>query len=428
MKKKLLIASALLLGASFAFAQKNEIKAAEKALKGGNTAEARTAIDAATGMLASADDKTKAKIYFLKGKVYYDMAKKEMEADASYETAVSSFQELIAFEKETGRQKYTAEAKPLLQNISADLVNSAVSLNEEKKFGAASKKLYMAYQLDKANEDYLYYAAASAVNGKDYDTALKHYNELKEMGYTGIKTEYFATEVASGNEIALDATSYNLYKKSKDYKDFRESKTDSKLPEIVKNIALIYSEKGDIEKGIAAVKEARASNPDDMGLLLTEANFYIKIDDKEKFKTMMQEAIEKDPSNPVLYFNLGVITADQGDNEKAKEYYGKTIELDPGYNAAYMNMAALILGGESAIVDEMNSLGTSRADNAKYDQLKEKRVELYKSAVPFLEKVLELEPKNIDATKTLMNIYGTLDNIDKFREMKSKLETLESGE
>ncbi len=69
MRKKLLIASTLLLSVSLSFAQKNEVKAAEKALKGGKTTEAKTAIDAAFGMLSGADNKTKANIHFIKGQV-----------------------------------------------------------------------------------------------------------------------------------------------------------------------------------------------------------------------------------------------------------------------------------------------------------------------------------------------------------------------
>ncbi|MFP2994406.1 tetratricopeptide repeat protein [Spongiivirga sp. MCCC 1A20706] len=426
MKKTFLVAAAVLVG-SVALAQKNEVKAAEKALKANKIADAVTAIDAAYGLVGNADNKTKAKLYFLKGKIYQQKAQASKD-DAAYETAVKSFQDLIAFEKETGKAKYSSEAKPILTNISADLVNAAVAANGAKNFDDAAKKLYMAYQLDKSQEDYLYFAANSAVNGKDYDTALKYYLELKELGYTGVKTQYFATEVASGTEQELDETTWKFYKKSKDYKDFRTAQSDSRLPEIVKNIALIYSDQGNIDKAIEAVKEARAANPDDMDLLLTEANFYIKVDQKDKFKALMEEAIQKDPNNPTLYFNLGVITADQGDSAKAKELYEKTVELDPNYSAAYLNMAALLLGGEGKIVDEMNSLGTSRADNAKYETLRKKRETLYRDAVPYLEKVLELKPKDIDATKTLMNIYGTLDNIEKFREMKSKLATLEGGE
>ena len=42
----------------------------------------------------------------------------------------------------------------------------------------------------------------------------------------------------------------------------------------------------------------------------------------------------------------------------------------------------------------MNSLGTSAADNKKYDELQEKRNAIYKDAVPYLEKLLKLKPKN----------------------------------
>ena len=40
------------------------------------------------------------------------------------------------------------------------------------------------------------------------------------------------------------------------------------------------------------------------------------------------------------------------------------------YESAYLNLVALILEEEPEIVDKMNSLGTSRADNAKYKVLK----------------------------------------------------------
>src|SRR5690606_41235501 len=44
------------------FAQKNELKAAEKAIKSGNYADAKAAINSAEALIASADDKTKAQL------------------------------------------------------------------------------------------------------------------------------------------------------------------------------------------------------------------------------------------------------------------------------------------------------------------------------------------------------------------------------
>ncbi|WP_268224196.1 tetratricopeptide repeat protein [Sinomicrobium oceani] len=424
MKKKIFIFSALLIS-SLSIAQKKELRDAEKALKKGSIADARTALQSVENSIDSADEKYQAQYYFLEGKLNYEQAKKGGDADESYQKAVEAFKQLIEVEKESGSEKYTGEASQLIQTISADLVNSAVEDNQNQDYAAAAKKLYMAYQLDTNNQDYLYYAASSAVNGEDYDTALKYYEELKELGYTGEAVKYYATNKESGEREELSKEQRDLMVKAGTHEKPEEEKTESRFPEIVKNIALIYSQKGDSEKAIEAVQEARKVDPEDVNLLMTEANLYIKLGQKDKFKEVMEQAIQKDPNNPMLYYNLGVITGEQGNKEQARKYYEKAIELDSTYEASYMNMASLILGEEVAIVDEMNSLGTSKADNKRYDELKAKREGLYKDAIPYLEKILELNPESVEATKTLMNIYGSIGEDAKYSEMKSKLETMQ---
>ncbi|UGU16172.1 tetratricopeptide repeat protein [Sinomicrobium kalidii] len=425
MKKKIFIFSALLIS-TLSIAQRKELRDAEKALKKGNIEEAKSALQSVEGAISSADDKYKAQYYFLDGKLNYEEAKKGVNTDVAYQDAVQSFKDLIAVEKESGREKYTGEASQLIQSISADLVNSAVEDNQNQDYAAAAKKLYMAYQLDTNNQDYLYYAASSAVNGEDYDTALKYYVELKELGYTGETTKYYATNKESGEREELPTKEQrDLMVKAGTHEKPEEEKTESRLPEIVKNIALIYSQKGDSEKAIEAVQEARKVDPEDINLLMTEANLYIKLGQKDKFREVMEQAIEKDPTNPMLYYNLGVISAEQGNKEQARKYYEKAIELDPEYEASYMNMASLVLGEEVAIVDEMNSLGTSQADNKRYDELKKKREGLYKEAIPYLQKLLEINPESVEATKTLMNIYGSIGEDAKYKEMKAKLDTME---
>ena len=76
---------------------------------------------------------------------------------------------------------------------------------------------------------------------KSYDRALKLYEELKRLGYTGIQKEYFATNVETGEEEeVLDENTRDLYVKAKSHIKPGERLTDSKKPEIVKNVALIY--------------------------------------------------------------------------------------------------------------------------------------------------------------------------------------------
>ena len=230
------------------------------------------------------------------------------------------------------------------------------------------------------------------------------------------------TEVANNTEIEVSESEYSIYQKSKDYTNFRTEDTESKFPEIVKNIALIYNQLGQKEKAIAAVKDARAENPNDLGLILTEANIYIELGEKEKFKVLMGEAIAQDPENANLYYNLGVVTADLGDKENARAYYEKAIAIDPSMENGYLNLVALILEDETSIVEEMNSLGNSRADNAKYDILKGKRESVYSECVPILKKLISISESNQEAARTLMNIYATLGDNEGFMEMKKLLE------
>ena len=230
------------------------------------------------------------------------------------------------------------------------------------------------------------------------------------------------TEKETTTEIEVTKSEYELYKKSKSYEGFREENTPSRFPEIVKNIALIHSQLGDNEKAITAVQEARLSNPDDLNLILTEANIYIQLDEKEKFQELMSEAIAKDPENANLLYNLAVVTADLGDKISARSYYEKAIKIDPNYKNAYLNLVALILEGEQKIVEQMNSLGTSAADNAKYDSLKIQREDLYKECIPILKSLIQIGDNEEDAIKTLMNIYGTLGDNEGFKEMKALLD------
>ena len=295
----------------------------------------------------------------------------------------------------------------------------------------------MAYRMnEEKNEDYLYYAAGSAVNSKEYDKALDYYVELKENNYTGVIDEYYITNNETGEEEKVSETEFDLLKSSKDYSNPRVGQTESRYPEIVKNIALIYVQQGKNDVAIEAIQEARSIQPDDTSLILNEADLYIRIsnnsDDeserdlyRKKFKELMELAITKDPENGILYYNLGVISSEQGENDSALEYYKKAIEFKADYVDAYLNLVAVILDGEQSIVDEMNNLGTSKKDNIRYDELKVERENLYKECIPFLEKLIEVSPTNIDALNTLKNIYGVLGENEKFKDISAKINEIQ---
>ena len=407
MKKLILLI--LLFTFSFSTAQKKELRNANKFFVSGEYASAIDLLDSTKDLFDSSDDKIKAQVMLLYGKLHTTME--------DFELAIKAFD----MSKNLGSSDQILN--PELRKLETAIITSAVSDNETEDFNAAAKKLKMVYDLNtETNSEYLYYAASSAVNSLDYPLALEYYELLRDIKYEGIETKFYITEVSSGNEIEInDEVQFKLLQRSKDYSDAREEETDSKFPEIVKNIALIYKELGQNDKALAAIEAARSSNPDDVGLIITAANIYFELGNKEAFKVAMSEAVEKEPNNPVLYYNLGVVSAELGEKDVAISYYQTSIDLDPSNENSYLNLVALILDGEEDIVSEMNSLGTSRADNMKYDELKESRENLYKQTVPILKDLIDIN-NNIEAIRTLMNIYGTIGDNSGYMEMKNLLE------
>lgn len=401
-----------------AVAQKKELKAAQKLVDASLYQKTLVALDEMQPLIKNAEAKYSSHYYYLLG-----ISKQKNKA---FDEAIAAFDKANSIEESANLKKYSSLIQGNVSSLTNDLINEAVDLNSSEEYVAASKLLYTAYELDpQNNKDYLYYAASSAVNGGDYDTSLSYYLRLKDLNYEGRKTTYYATEVSSGEEFEVpDVATFAIYKKSKEFTNLREEFSDSKLPEIVKNIALIYVEKGDNEAAMQAVKDARSMSPKDVGLILTEADLYNKIGDEARFASLMEEAIAQDPNNAILYYNLGVVNGNKGNREASISYYKKAIELDPNYEATYLNLASIILEGEAEIVEEMNTLGTSASDNRKYDALKQKREGLFLEAVPYLETLVSINPNNADALTTLKNIFGTIGDTANFKKYRDMLDSL----
>jgi len=418
MKTQIIVLAALLTGA-VGFAQKNEIKEAEKALKSGDAASAKATLEGASGLIAAADDRTQAQYYYLLGKTYTDLAEK---GDGSaFNPAADAFKKSIAIEEQSGKTKYTDENKQYLRKLSADLVNSAVDDNTNKNFDTAAEKLYLSYQLSPTDTIYLYYAASSAVNGGNYEKALGYYNELKDIGYDGSSIVYKATNVETGEVEEMNQVQRDLMVKSGAYANPLDEKQPSKKAEIVRNIALIYTQLGRNEEALGAYKDARADNPDDVNLVLNEANLHYQMGDKDKFKELMAEAARMAPDNADLHYNIGVINMEQGNVEEARAAYQKAIEINPGYVNAQLNLSTTYVNEGNALIDEMNNLGNSKADIARYDELKEKKDSLFMQGANILEDALKTNPDNQGILTQLKNIYAALGNTEEFMRIKKLL-------
>jgi tetratricopeptide (TPR) repeat protein len=424
MKKQLIILSAFFISMTV-FAQNDELKTAEKALKANDFASAMSAVNQAEGLIANADQKTKAKFYYLKGLALYQNGN----PNADVEKVGDAFNQLINYENETNKQKYSSEIGDLLnkmiitvaENASNDY-SKAIESKEDADYLKAAKEFHQVYVLSPRDTSYLDNAALVYYFAKDYDSSIKLYEQLLDLNYTGITTVFVATNKETKEDVVYgDKKSMDLQVKLGLAENPREEQKESRREMIFKNLAQNYSDKGNNEKALEVISKGRSEFPSSYSLLIDEANIYYKAGDNAKFKERLEEAISLNPTEPTLYYNVGVMNMDQKNIDEAIKNFEKAIELKPDYADAYNNIGAAIIEKAAPIIDQMNK---SLSDFKKYDKLQAQQFEIYKQALPYYEKAYALSPKSINIVQTLMGLYENLDMPAKLNDIKAVYETL----
>lgn len=433
--KYVVLASALLISVS-SFAQKDELKNLKKlyskdAPSAKDVIEYKANVTKLTPLATEEGDKVYADFYksmtpVMEIKSLGQNATPAQMArfvtPASVAELTKGANDMLDYEKKTGKKVYTDNINQTIAFYRPTLLNYAIELGNQKKFIESSKIFYNIYELDKKNQEMLYYAASYAVNGQDFDLALKHYEELKALNFSGEKMNYYAKNKANDNEDYFDSkANRDTAMKIGTHTSPRDEKEPSKRGEIYKNIALILVQKDRVEEAKKAIQDAREANPDDTSLILSEADLYLKTNDMEAYKKAINQVLEKDPNNADLVFNLGVISSNNKDFASAEKYYNQALSIDPNYANAYYNLAAVRIDQSQVLLDQMNKLGTSAADNKKYEVLKNQREDVLKGAITHLEKTVSLDDKNVEAKKVLVNVYNALEMTDKAKALKATI-------
>lgn len=435
MKNKFVLLAAALLISVSSFAQKDELKTLKKlyskdAPSAKDVIEYKANVVKLTPLATEEGDKVYADFYksmtpVMEIKSLGQNATPAQMArfvtPASVAELTKGANEMLDYEKKTGKKVYTDNINQTIAFYRPTLLNYAIELGNQKKYLEASNIFYNIYELDKKNQEMLYYAASYAVNAQDYDLALKHYEELKALNFSGEKMNYYAKNKANDNEDYFDSKANRDAALRISHTSPRDEKEPSKRGEIYKNIALILVQKDRVEEAKKAIQDAREANPDDTSLILSEADLYLKTNDMEAYKKAINEVLAKDPNNADLVFNLGVISSNNKDFASAEKYYNQALSIDPNYANAYYNLAAVKIDQSQVLLDQMNKLGTSAADNKKYEVLKNQREDILKVAITHLEKTVSIDDKNVEAKKVLINVYNALEMTDKAKALKATM-------
>lgn len=440
MKIKNVILSGTLLIGLVSFAQKDELKSLRKLytkdqLKTEDVAEFKSLSAKLDGLATEESDKKYAAFYKSQFPYVEVLTINPATTPESLQNQLSKIftpqnvldmvegiTSMMAYEKTSSKKVLTSDLERISGTLKQNLINVAIALGNVKKYGPSAQILYAVYKLDSNEPDNLYFAANYAVEAKDYESALKYYKELIAINYTGEATLFTAVNKAGGNvESFKDKATRDKLVEIGSYSNPGIEKVPSRKGEIMRNVALILIETGKIEEAKTAISQARKENPTDDGLIVSEADIYLKLNDIPTYQRLIKEALDKNPNDAGLIFNLGVTSANNKQFDEAEKYYKRVIEIDPKYVDAYLNLSDAMLKPDQKMVDEMAKLGYTEKDQKRFEYLKGERQKLFNKVLPYLEKAHELKPDNKEVINGLITVYKFLERMDKVKEMKAKL-------
>ena len=286
MKKSLKILSLLLLINAGVYAQKEEIKEAQSYYSKGKIQEASAILKKIEYLIINSTVDVKSDFYFTKGNVYKELATKNIDAAANFAIASSAYQDVLLYENDSQVYKYGFKASSALKEMKSKLVDGAYNDYKAGKFKESADKSYEVYLFDKKDTLNLYNAATSAFTGKEYQSAIKYFSELKRLKYSGMATLFYATNKKTKTEEAFTSISARessiqegLYEKPRNFAP------PSKKEEILTSLGFAYMEMNDYCSAEKYYEDALQVNQKCMNCYINLA--YAKVQSKKELLDIM---------------------------------------------------------------------------------------------------------------------------------------------
>jgi tetratricopeptide (TPR) repeat protein len=365
------------------YAQNSAVIKALQFKESGELMKAKEEID-----LATAHEKTidKPKTWFTKGEVYEAIALsddpqyKDMQDEALNE-AVEAYDKAKSMD-EGGNYAGLSDIK--IDNIWGTMINMGAEAYNQEDYDNALTYFEKSSLLKPSDTTGYYYAGIAAQQGEMYDEALENYYKLIDLDYH--------------NEDIYSSVIY-----------------------------LERSHNNDNETALEVIGMAREHFPENETLMKEEINLLILTEQTDEAKSRLESAIQAEPDNANLYYNLAYISEQTGDDEAAVVNYEKAIAADPNYFDATFNLAVIHYNKAAEILKEANEMDL-RTYQKEGKAIEEKAKLEFQSALPFLEKAHEIKPDDRVVLETLQTVYVQLKMNDKAEVLNSKLESMGSAE
>ncbi len=384
--KRLALFAILIFSISAVFAQKGKVSAATNYLDTNDLDAAQKAIEQA---LEHEKSNTWPKTYIVAAKVYTELSKAGKDADG-IKKAVDFYKKAIELdqkgnEKGKGIGKYEKEIKLQLTFFKPDLTNSGIegfnTENFEQALFAFENVLYInglpMFQEEAPGIDtaIVYNCALAAYNDKNWTKAEEYFNQSIDLGYGG------------GDAVLL--------------------------------LDQVFDAAGDSVKVADNLKRGFQKYPEDERILTTLIQYYLDAQQNDAALEYLNTAIEKDPENPSFYYARGVLY-ENIDKDEAIKNYEKCLEIDTQFFNALYNVGVIYYNKGV----EQQNIANDKTTTKEFNAAMEVANEFWEKSLPYMEKAHEVQPEEAAVLETLKGLYYRFERMDKYNEVKAKLEAM----
>lgn len=390
MKVKSILLGMLVLASSAVFAQNSNLRKAKASYDKfnevksiGNSALGAADLTAAKEALDKAIEHEKTKD-LAETWTYYALVNADLALLDSTDTAENYIQAAVeAREKAISldMEKEHEQNLNILNSIIAQYeMNKGVKAWDSQDFEAAYSAFDKGLSYLPNDTTLLYYSGLAAINSQDYDKALSKYVEL----------------------VPVDSFSNNK--------------------QIILDVSRLYLMQGDTTNAIKYAEIGANKYPEDGELATQNIELNLMAGNEEKIINTITAQLEKEPENANLHYYLGIAYSEMGELDKAEAAYRKAIEINPDYLDANINLGGLILNKG---IDHFNKTNNASLPQTEYDAEIKKAYDIFDTALPYLEKAVELDGSSYLALTNLKKYYEIKEDEAKIADLQARIDALQ---
>ena len=255
---------------------------------------------------------------------------------------------------------------------------------------------------------------------KDYKGAFDAFSTFLEIPKLPMMNKELSVKDSTYRMIkyfsALAATNMQNHDKAIEmYKDLADDNYETK--NVYQLLADEYRTIKDTVNYLATLEQGFKLFNDDPWFLQNIINHYIYSDKIEEASKYLDAAIAQAPTVAEYYYVKGNVEERLGNNDGARKAFEKALELQPKMASAYAGIGRIIFNQAVELLRAADSI----RDNKLYNAEVQKANDIFKQSLPYMEKAVELDPKDTDFKQALKMLYYRLGDNANYEKISKEL-------